>query len=86
MVMFLMIKLADILPLANPLGIVALYLRLGFRLSVFMLSWFIKSIYLEIEEASIIDGWNPLQRFLYSVSNTKIYSNNWGYTKCNVYM
>ena len=56
MVMFLMIKLADILPLANPLGIVALYLRLGFRLSVFMLSWFIKSIYLEIEEASIIDG------------------------------
>ena len=63
MVMFPMVKLADTLQLANPLGMVALYLGFGSGLSVFMFSGFIKSIPLEVEEAAMIDGCNPLQTF-----------------------
>ena len=67
MVMFPMVKLADTLQLANPLGMVALYLGFGSGLSVFMFSGFIKSIPLEIEEAAMIDGCNPLQTFFHIV-------------------
>lgn len=67
MVMFPMVKLADTLRLANPLGMVALYLGFGSGLSVFMFSGFIKSIPLEIEEAAMIDGCNPLQTYFYIV-------------------
>ena len=67
MVMFPMVKLADTLSLDNPLGMVALYLGFGAGLSVFMFSGFIKSIPLEIEEAAMIDGCNPLQTYFYIV-------------------
>lgn len=67
MVMFPMVKLADTLNLANPLGMVALYLGFGSGLSVFMFSGFIKSIPLEIEEAAMIDGCNPLQTYFHIV-------------------
>lgn len=67
MVMFPMVKLADTLNLSNPLGMVALYLGFGSGLSVFMFSGFIKSIPLEIEEAAMIDGCNPLQTYFYIV-------------------
>lgn len=67
MVMFPMSKLADTLHLANPLGMVALYLGFGSGLSIFMFSGFIKSIPLEIEEAAMIDGCNPLQTYFYIV-------------------
>lgn len=67
MVMFPMVKLADTLQLANPLGMVALYLGFGSGLSVFMFSGFIKSIPLEVEEAAMIDGCNPLQTFFHIV-------------------
>ncbi len=67
MVMFPMSKLADTLSLNNPLGMVALYLGFGAGLSVFMFSGFIKSIPLEIEEAAMIDGCNPLQTYFYIV-------------------
>lgn len=67
MVMFPMVKLADTLNLANPLGMVALYLGFGAGLSVFMFSGFIKSIPLEIEEAAMIDGCNPLQTYFHIV-------------------
>ena len=67
MVMFPMVKLADVLSLNNPLGMVALYLGFGAGLSVFMFSGFIKSIPLEIEEAAMIDGCNPLQTYFYIV-------------------
>ena len=67
MVMFPMVKLADTLHLANPLGMVALYLGFGSGLSIFMFSGFIKSIPLEIEEAAMIDGCNPLQTYFYIV-------------------
>lgn len=63
MVMFSTVKLADTLKLANPIGMVVLYLGFGAGLSVFMFSGFIKSIPLEIEEASTIDGCNPLQTY-----------------------
>lgn len=63
MVMFTMSKLADILRLNTPWGMVLLYVGFGAGLSVFMFCGFIKSIPLEIEEAAMIDGCNPLQTF-----------------------
>ena len=63
MVMFTMSKMANILRLDNPIGIVAIYLGFGAGLSVFIFSGFIKSIPLEIEEAATIDGCNPIQTF-----------------------
>ena len=67
MVMFPMVKLADILHLANPVGMIILYLGFGCGLSIFMFSGFIKSIPLEIEEAAMIDGCNPLQTYFHIV-------------------
>jgi raffinose/stachyose/melibiose transport system permease protein len=63
MVMFSMSKIANILHLDNPVGIIALYLGFGAGLSVFIFSGFIKSIPLEIEEAAMMDGCNPIQTF-----------------------
>ena len=63
MVMFPTVVIADRLGLANPLGMVVLYLGFGSGLSVFMFSGFIKSIPLEIEEAAHIDGCSPLTTF-----------------------
>lgn len=63
MVMFTMTNLADKFHLRNPLGMCILYLGFGAGLSVFMFSGFVKSIPLEIEEAAMIDGCNPLQTF-----------------------
>lgn len=63
MVMFTMSKLANIFHLNNPVGMVILYLGFGAGLSVFMFVGFIKSIPLDIEEAAMIDGCNPLQTF-----------------------
>lgn len=63
MVMFTMSKLANIFHLNNPPGMVILYLGFGAGLSVFLFCGFIKSIPLEIEEAAMIDGCNPLQTF-----------------------
>lgn len=63
MVMFTMSKLANMTHLNNPVGMVVLYLGFGAGLSVFMFCGFIKSIPLDIEEAAMIDGCNPLQTF-----------------------
>ena len=63
MVMFTMSKMANIMHLDNPIGIIVLYLGFGAGLSVFIFSGFIKSIPLEIEEAARIDGCNPIQTF-----------------------
>lgn len=63
MVMFTMSKMANILHLDNPVGIIVLYLGFGAGLSVFVFSGFIKGIPLEIEEAATIDGCNPIQLF-----------------------
>jgi raffinose/stachyose/melibiose transport system permease protein len=63
MVMFTMSKMANILHLDNPVGIIVLYLGFGAGLSVFIFSGFVKSIPHEIEEAATIDGCNPIQVF-----------------------
>ena len=63
MVMFTMASLADKCGLKNPVGMCILYLGFGAGLSVFMFAGFVKSIPLEIEEAAMIDGCNPLQTY-----------------------
>ena len=63
MVMFTMSKMANLLHLDNPIGIIVIYLGFGAGLSVFIFSGFVKSIPLEIEEAATIDGCNPIQTF-----------------------
>lgn len=63
MVMFTMTYVVTKLNLDNVFGIVFVYLGFGAGLSVFMLSGFVKSIPLEIEEAATIDGSSPLQTF-----------------------
>lgn len=63
MVMFTMSKIANVLRLDNPLGIIFIYLGFGAGLSVFLFSGFIKSVPLGVEEAATIDGCNPLQTF-----------------------
>lgn len=63
MVMFTMSKMANILHLDNPVGIIVIYLGFGAGLSVFMFSGFLKSIPLEIEEAAVIDGCSPIKTF-----------------------
>ena len=67
MVMFPTIKVADFLHLNNPIGMVVLYLGFGSGLSVSMFSGFIKSIPIEIEEASMIDGCSPIKHFFYII-------------------
>ena len=63
MVMFTMTKTAGELGLDTPWGIVLIYLGFGAGLAVFMFCGFLKSVPLEIEEAAMIDGCNPLQTF-----------------------
>ena len=63
MVMFTLSKIADILHLGNPVGIIIVYLGFGAGLAVFMFCGFVKSIPLEIEESAMIDGCNPIQTF-----------------------
>ena len=67
MVMFTMSKVANMLRLENPVGIILLYLGFGAGLSVFMFYGFIRSIPLAIEEAAEIDGCTPPQRFFYVI-------------------
>ena len=63
MVMYTMTYVVNKVNLDNVVGIVFVYLGFGAGLSVFMMSGFIKSIPLEIEEAATIDGCSPLQTF-----------------------
>ncbi len=63
MVMFTMSKIANILSLDNPVGIILIYLGFGAGLSVFMFSGFIKSVPLGIEEAATIDGASSIATF-----------------------
>ncbi|MEE8792513.1 MAG: carbohydrate ABC transporter permease [Erysipelotrichaceae bacterium] len=63
MVMFTLSKVANMLHLTNPWGIIIVYLGFGAGLSVFMFCGFVRSIPIEIEEAAMIDGCSPLQTF-----------------------
>lgn len=63
MVMFTLVKVANVLYLDNPIGIIFIYLGFGAGLSVFMFTGFIKSIPLEIEESAMIDGCTPIKTY-----------------------
>lgn len=63
MVMYTMTYIVTKIRFNNPVGIIFVYLGFGAGLSVFMLSGFIKSIPLELEEAAEIDGCTPVQKF-----------------------
>ena len=63
MVMFTLSQTADSLNLNTPWNICIIYLGFGAGLAVFMFTGFMKSVPIEIEEAAMIDGCNPLQTF-----------------------
>lgn len=63
MVMLPMNQLASVLHLNNLFGIVVIYIGFGAGLSVFMYTGFVKSVPIEVEEAAMIDGCNPIQTF-----------------------
>lgn len=63
MVMFTLSQTADTLNLNTPWNIWIIYLGFGAGLAVFMFCGFVKSIPVEIEEAAMIDGCNPIQTF-----------------------
>ena len=63
MVMYTLSKTADSLHLGTPWGIIIVYLGFGAGLAVFMFCGFAKSIPIEIEEAAMIDGCNPVQTY-----------------------
>ncbi len=63
MLMFTLSSTADKLDLDTPFNICIIYLGFGAGLAVFMFTGFMKSIPLEIEEAAMIDGCNPVQTF-----------------------
>ena len=63
MLMFTLAVTSDQLNLNTPWNIWVIYLGFGAGLAVFMFAGFMKSIPLEIEEAAMIDGCNPLQTF-----------------------
>ena len=63
MVMFTLSATADTLKLNPPWNICIIYLGFGAGLAVFMFCGFVRSVPVEVEEASMIDGCNPLQTF-----------------------
>jgi raffinose/stachyose/melibiose transport system permease protein len=63
MVMYTLSSTADSLGLNTPWDIWIIYLGFGAGLAVFMFAGFMKSIPLEIEEAAMIDGCNPIQTY-----------------------
>lgn len=63
MVMFTMSKMANMLNLGNPYGLVLINLGFQSGLAVFMYCGFVKGIPLEIEEAATLDGCSPVQTF-----------------------
>ena len=67
MVMYTMSKMANVLHLDNPVGIIVIYVGFGCGMATFMFAGFIKSIPLAMEEAAMIDGANPPQIFLHVV-------------------
>lgn len=67
MVMFTLSQTADRLRLNTPWNICVIYLGFGAGLAVFMFCGFMRSIPIEIEEAAMIDGCNPIQTYFYVV-------------------
>lgn len=63
MVMFTMSRVANLLYLENPVGIVLIYVGFGAGLSVFLFAGFVRGIPTALEEAAQIDGCTPVQTF-----------------------
>lgn len=63
MVMYTMTKVANVTRLDNFVGICVLYLGFGAGMAVFMFSGFINGVPIDLEEAALIDGCNPLNMF-----------------------
>lgn len=63
MVMFTTSKIANLLYLENPIGIILIYLGFGSGLSVFLFNGFISGIPKSLEEAAQIDGCSPIRMF-----------------------
>lgn len=63
MLMFTLSATADKLNLDMPINLCIIYLGFGAGLAVFMFCGFMRSVPVEIEEAAMIDGCNPLQTF-----------------------
>lgn len=63
MVMYTMTYVVQSIGFNNLPGVVLVYLGFGAGLSVFMFTGFVKAVPLEVEEASEIDGCNPLQTY-----------------------
>ena len=63
MFMFTLSQTANKLYLTSPWTICIIYLGFGAGLAVFMFTGFMKSIPIEVEEAAMIDGCNPIQTF-----------------------
>ena len=67
MVMFTLSSLADTLKLNTPWLLWVIYLGFGAGLAVFMFCGFMRSVPIDMEEASLIDGCSPLQTYFYIV-------------------
>lgn len=63
LVMYTLSKTSDTLGLNTPYNLCIIYLGFGAGLAVFMFSGFVKGIPIEIEEAAMIDGCNPIQTY-----------------------
>ena len=63
MVMFTLSKLANLLGLNTPWGIILIYLGFGAGLSVFMFTGFVNACPAAVEESALIDGCNPIRLF-----------------------
>ena len=63
MVMFTLSKIANVLGLNTPVGIVPVYLGFGSGLAVFLFFGYMKSCPIAMEESAMIDGAKPLRVF-----------------------
>ncbi len=63
MVMYTTTRTADRLGLDNPLGIIVVYTGFGCGIAIFMFSGFVRGIPIELEEAALIDGCNPITTY-----------------------
>ncbi len=67
MVMFTLSSISDTLKLNTPWVLWIIYLGFGAGLAVFMFCGFMRSVPIDIEEASMIDGCSPLQTYFHVV-------------------
>ena len=67
MVMFTLSSMADTLRLNTPWVLWIIYLGFGAGLAVFMFCGFMRSVPIDMEEASMIDGCNPIQTYFHIV-------------------